>query len=177
MLLMAGTRRICRRYEKKIEQLLDEIYDLTLSETVGDYANISQLIYTILTVLISGTVSLRSQNDKEGTYAIQRAISFIRQNYNKNIDTKCVARAAFVSRSYMSHLFRKYYGISPHRYIIELRLSIVKDSLANTDAPVLKIAENTGFSDISSLSRVFKRCTGISPTEYRMRYAIAMKTG
>jgi len=163
--------------KKRIEGLLDEIYNLTLSDTVGDYAYISQLIYTILTVLISGTVSLYSHNDKEGKYAIQRAISYIRQNYYKNIDTECVAKAALISRSYMSQLFRKHYGISPHRYIVELRLSIVKDALANTDAPVSKIAENTGFGDVSSLSRVFKRCTGISPTEYRKRYARVKESG
>ena len=66
-------------------------------------------------------------------------------------------------------LFRRAYGESPLEYLTSLRVNFAKRLLRENDClhyTVAQIATMSGFSDISYFSRVFKKCTGVSPRAY-----------
>ena len=78
-----------------------------------------------------------------------------------------VAAALGISDRYLYNLFIKHEGISPKKYLNEIRLQNAKALLKSTRHSVTEIAASVGFSDVLAFSRFFSRFTGVSPTVYR----------
>lgn len=151
------------------EEALDRILDSTDGNRVEDYPGISCIIYGILMLLLSHN-GQNGSNHTESTKTISNAAQYIRANYRQAIRTRDIAKAANLSRAYMSELFSRTFGISPHEYLIQFRLSMAKTMLLHSALSMTEIAEQTGFRDAASFSRIFRRENGISPTEYRETY-------
>ena len=77
------------------------------------------------------------------------------------------ARICYLSESRFTHLFREIIGMSPVSYLIELRLTRAKELLKYTPLPINEIAMAVGIANPYYFSRLFKKHTGASPTEYR----------
>jgi len=154
----------------QMNRTLDRILDLTEETVIGDYAGISSMIYSMIMLLLSHDSS-KSSLASTGSKAISEAAAYIQQNYMHNISTEDIAQAVNLSRAYMSELFTHTYGIPPHEYLVQFRLSVAKGMLLNTKLSVTEIAEKTGFRDIFAFSRIFKRELEISPAKYRQKYS------
>lgn len=63
--------------------------------------------------------------------------------------------------------FKERLGVSPMRYLSELRLSLAKNLLLSTDLSVADISRRSGFSSANYFVHMFKKKTGLSPTEFR----------
>jgi len=150
------------------EKLLDEIFRETDRAGTPDYSTVSLHIYSILSSFLS--LDSSGEHAPKSASVIHRAAAYMAENYTKNITTQDVADAVYLSRSYMSEQFARIYRVPPHEYLTMYRLSCVKESLTTTSASISEIAEQTGFSDVFALSRVFRRKFGISPTEYRKQF-------
>ena len=68
-------------------------------------------------------------------------------------------------------MFKKYTGISPAQYHLQLRIKKAEDMLSMTNKPIKEIAFELGFSSLFYFSRLFKQKTGVNPTELRNRIA------
>ncbi|MBQ8185880.1 MAG: AraC family transcriptional regulator [Clostridia bacterium] len=147
------------------EEHMDAIFRETDGTGLPDYPTVSSNIYSILTSFLSQKNSVGPA--QKSAAAIHRAAAYIAENYARNITTQEIADAVYLSRSYMSEMFAKTYGMAPHEYLIMYRLSHVKDDLINTQRSLSDIAESSGFQNVFALSRVFKQKFGISPSEYR----------
>ncbi len=154
-----------KRVFREAEERIDAIFRETDGTGIPDYPTVSSNIYSILTSFLSSKNTVGSA--QKSAAAIQQAAAYIAENYSRNITTQEIADAAYLSRSYMSELFSKTYGMSPHEYLTMYRLSYVKEKLLNSRISVSEIAEQTGFRDVFTLSRVFKQKFGMSPSEYR----------
>jgi LacI family transcriptional regulator len=97
------------------------------------------------------------------------ALSFIRENATKGIAVEQVLKHAFVSRSQLEKRFRHFIGRSPQAEIRRVQVAKIRQLLLETDFPLKKIAELTGFEHVEYLSVVFKRLSGESPGEYRKK--------
>lgn len=157
-----------RSVRAEVEERLDEILRQTEAAGTPDYAAVSANIYAILVSFLSRQNTVENPRSRSNP-AIQQAVAYIAEHYRQNISTRDIADAAYLSRSYMSQLFVKTYGMGPHEYLIMYRLARVKDCLLYTSASLSEIAEQTGFRDIFTLSRVFKQKFGLSPSEYRKK--------
>ena len=78
-----------------------------------------------------------------------------------------LAAEAGVHPGYLSESFHRYYGVTISGYVERLRLERATRELAATDAPVARIAAGCGFYDHAQLTRVFRRATGVTPSEFR----------
>lgn len=74
---------------------------------------------------------------------------------------------ALVSPDALRHAFRKEFGISPLRYLIQKRIAEAKRLLAGSALSVREVARQSGFEDEFYFSRVFKKETGLSPRAFR----------
>nr|WP_286208802.1 AraC family transcriptional regulator [Azospirillum sp. A1-3] len=77
-----------------------------------------------------------------------------------------LATAAGVDRFRLNRAFRAAFGLSPHAYLVRLRLRAARRRLADGEAPALVAAE-VGFADQSHLGRWFRRAYGLTPAAYR----------
>lgn len=71
------------------------------------------------------------------------------------------------SKSYVSHTFKKYYGVSFRAYCNNLKIEDAKKLLLCTDAPITEIAFDVGFNDVSYFIQLFRKKTGAAPLQYR----------
>jgi transcriptional regulator GlxA family with amidase domain len=80
------------------------------------------------------------------------------------------ARAGLGERTFMRR-FKKATGDSPLEYLQRLRIEVARKLLETTAGSVEEITTRTGYADISSFRKLFKRYTGLSPSAYRKRFA------
>ncbi|MBN1916421.1 MAG: helix-turn-helix transcriptional regulator [Verrucomicrobia bacterium] len=82
-----------------------------------------------------------------------------------------LARVAGMSRSKFAELFHRSLGMPPHAYATALRIWMAQSGLAGSRVSAATIAASLGFSSPQHFSRAFKAATGLTPQEYRRRYA------
>ena len=75
-----------------------------------------------------------------------------------------------MSKYYLSHQFKKDYGISPIKYWNTIRLENVKELLLSSNFSIAEISEMLSYTSQSYLTQVFKKSTGISPAQYRKNH-------
>lgn len=101
---------------------------------------------------------------------VSEAVKFIHLNYNKDINLQQVAESVDLSAPYLSSLFKKELQVNFVDYLNELRVNKAKELLLETYHRSYEIAEKTGFSDNTYFSKVFKKVTGTSPSEFRRKW-------
>lgn len=96
-------------------------------------------------------------------------ISFIEKNYTNNITSNKLSEISGLSISYLRKIFHDTFGISPHNYIIDLRIKKAKELLSSGEFNVSETAFLCGFNDVFYFSKMFKRKTGAAPSTYFLR--------
>lgn len=87
---------------------------------------------------------------------------------SNDLSVKDYAKMCNMSESHFAHTFTEIVGVSPRRYIINAKIEMAKDLLKNTDFSIAYISEMAGFKSQNYFSRIFKKYTGISPSDYRI---------
>lgn len=93
------------------------------------------------------------------------------ENYTQDYTLEKLAKEYNISVSSLSHQFKKITGMSVMGYLLYCRIASAKNYLAKTNLPISEIIYTCGFSDNSNFSRTFKALNGITPTEFRKKYA------
>lgn len=86
---------------------------------------------------------------------------------DQEIRIEKIADLLKISSGYALEVFQKVYGLSPRRYLSQLKLQEAKQLLHQPDLALTQIAAMLGYSSLSHFSRQFKRWTGMSPRQYR----------
>ena len=92
---------------------------------------------------------------------------YIDLHFKEALTLEQLAEDAHMNKYYLSHAFKREYGISPINYMITRRIDESKYLLAETDLSMSQIAQLLGFSSLSYFSQVFRRTQSVSPMEYR----------
>ncbi|MCW8884399.1 MAG: GlxA family transcriptional regulator [Motiliproteus sp.] len=103
--------------------------------------------------------------------AVSRTLDHIQHYPDTNLDIDALAEVACLSPRHLTRLFRQQLGQTPISYVEEYRLSIAQEHLEHTRLSLEQIAEKSGFSSAEQLRRVMKRRRGLTPAEYRQRFA------
>lgn len=75
-----------------------------------------------------------------------------------------IAKEATLSKYHFIRLFSEAFGISPYRYLLKRRIEEARNMLEARNLSVSEVAARTGFADVSSFSKRFKKETGIAPS-------------
>ncbi|WP_409343047.1 helix-turn-helix transcriptional regulator [Paenibacillus sp. MBLB4367] len=90
-------------------------------------------------------------------------------HFREDLSLRGLAESHFMNPSYISQLFRKETGDTFTGYIAKLRIGSACELLDKEELPVGEIAERCGFHDYFYFTRLFKKVTGQTPTQYRNR--------
>ncbi len=101
--------------------------------------------------------------------SVATALSHIRQRACLGVSVDEIARLTSASRSQLEKKFRRYLGRSPQAEIRRVQVAKIKLLLQETDYPLKRIAEMTGFEHLEYMCVLFKRLTGDSPGSYRKK--------
>lgn len=112
-------------------------------------------------------ISAKRQLHDDSTELMAQTVEYIRQNYADPVSITKIASQFGLERRRFAYLFERHTGMSPIRYLTECRIRRSKELLRTCGCPVAQIAECVGYTDSFYFSRLFKRQTGFSPTEFR----------
>lgn len=100
---------------------------------------------------------------------VQRLISYIDENYRQKITLAMLAEKEGISTTYLSHFFRKNFGVSFQEYLKNQRLEKALVLLHDKNISMVDICMNCGFSDRRYLEDACQKAFGCSVAEYRRR--------
>jgi len=92
--------------------------------------------------------------------------SYIENNYDTNLNLDKLSQIHFVSKYHLLRLFKKYYGLTPRQYLIDIRIEKSKE-LLKSGITVTETCFAVGFESLGSFSSLFKRKTGKTPAQFR----------
>ena len=92
---------------------------------------------------------------------------YICENYVYDISMQDLARTMNYSEAYFSKLFKQCFGRNFTSYLTEYRVGVAKRLLEDPMVNVKEIGKAVGYGDSNYFTKVFRRVTGVSPTEYR----------
>lgn len=88
--------------------------------------------------------------------------------FNKKISLSELASGLYISKDYLRQVFRKEYGLSPMRYMIQKRIEHACHLLKGANMSISEVAQQCGFDDPYYFSRLFKKIMGVPPTKYNL---------
>ena len=133
-------------YLALIDILLDKIFGQVIGKKLGSY-------------------------DREIDYAL----NFIEYHLTGLCTLECVADYMNISPHYFSKLFKNEVGENFIQYVTNRKMEIASEKLVATKEPIVSIAFDLGFNEANYFSKVFKKSTGYSPSEYRDKYLVEEK--
>ena len=103
-------------------------------------------------------------------WQLRRAKEMLRMDLASKASPRRLADACKLSVSHFSRAFKTSTGISPHEWLVGLRVETAQSLLENSRVPLVEIAALCGFADQSHFSRVFARIWGKSPGAWRREH-------
>ena len=97
------------------------------------------------------------------------AVNYVRENLAGDLSVEGMAAFVGVSRAYLYKIFVAEYGKSPKQFINDMRLSVAKSLIKETNVCISDVARSVGYPDVLSFSKFFSSKIGMSPTTYRRR--------
>lgn len=111
---------------------------------------------------------LLDKERKEPSSDISKAITYIHSHYREKITLEMLCKVTFMSKQMLIRHFRQETGKTPITYLTDLRLNLSKQMLqVNREANIKEVCAEFGFEDQCYFSRMFRKYTGLSPSEFR----------
>ena len=167
------------------DRLLSEFSNPPLSSVALNAEQGGYEAARLLDELMSGRVRRRQQILVEPLWVVARpstdviavedrdvaaALVYVRDHARRPIGVQDVVKHSAMSRRTLEIHFHRSLGRSIREEIERVRLNWAKQLLVETNLPMQKIADNSGFSSVSYLSKVFRRAAGITLSQYRRNH-------
>ena len=141
---------------------LTEIAD----KNISDYEKTILMKSYFMQLLVYLKEDDNSINNANIHHITQQAIEYIKNNIEKPLNIKELARILYVSESHLSHVFKNDLHIPIHRYILKIRLTAANKKIRNS-VPPTQAAIECGFHDYSGFYKQYKKMYGVVPKEYK----------
>lgn len=157
--------RICETYKNLLDLdgknvfHLKNLYDFDNAESY--YKALSDWIASINEKMLS------EYDDYKNKQKIQKAVSYIQENFNKDLNMAVVSNFISMNYSLFSYIFKQYTGMNFVSYLKFIRISEAKRLLEKTDQKIIDISMQIGYENEKHFMKIFKSVCGISPSEYR----------
>lgn len=147
-------------------RMFEELYREGATGGICCTANASALLYSFVISLVNNY----SYPMVKGENLRQKLVEYIQLNCHNNIGLDDMAEYLNISRQHLCRLFKAGLNTTPCAYLTSCRIKKAKERLALGQS-VQSTAEALGFGDSGYFCRVFKKNEGMTPTEFRERFA------
>jgi AraC-like DNA-binding protein len=131
----------------------------------GLYCQLQSHLYAIMASLIQ-SVQKPKETETDLIVFVEHARQFMQEKYHLPMDIEELAKSSGSSPSRFYTGFKEQTGLSPHKYMTNIRLEASLYLLANAPASIVEVAHSVGYPDEYYFSRLFKKHMGMTPTEY-----------
>lgn len=98
---------------------------------------------------------------------LEEVRQYMEQHFSEPVTLEFLAKVFFVSKEYLSKVFKQEYGLNVTDYILQLRMEKAREWITEDQLPIKTVCEMAGYEDVSYFYRVFKKYYGIAPGEMR----------
>jgi len=117
--------------------------------------------------LMQQTLGTSTVRPEQAIQRIERVAQFIHDNFKHPISLDDMCSAANLSGSYLIRAFEQRYHMTPHAYLINLRIQHARTRL-KAGSLIVDVAQELGFADQAHFQRVFKKHLAATPGQYRL---------
>lgn len=114
---------------------------------------------------------LHDEKDNNYKVSIQRVIRLLEKNDEKFLTLQDASDLVMLSPKYISRLFKNETRMNFIEFRTVLKIRSAKKVLKNSSLTINQIAEKIGYQNPTSFVKMFKKATGVTPTEYRQKNA------
>jgi AraC-like DNA-binding protein len=125
-----------------------------------------RIIARVIALMASDRQTPAAPTGRE-TRRVIEAIRLVESDATRALELKEMAAVAGMSKYHFLRVFRRLTGVTPHRYLISARLRRAALALASSRRPVIAVALDAGFGDLSTFNKTFRAVFGLTPTQYR----------
>lgn len=162
----AGFKPVFGRLDPLLVQLSHHV-GLELQGVSGLYRDTMHLaLAAYLSRIVGGRRALPAAVDDR---RLVRAADYVRDNLTGDVSLERLASEAAMSRYHFVRAFKAGFGRAPHQYVIAQRMERAKLLLRTTRLPVVEVALELGYDDVSRFTRHFRRHAGTTPAAFRSR--------
>ena len=149
--------------ERLLELAMAITEEFSYSRPFADTMSI--LLVTELLIRIHRLMPTSAQSHPEDSASeqlVREVVRFINENLTRELTLDYIADHFFISKFYLSRVFKRYMNVTPHSYITQRRLAQAKRLLYD-GVPPTEVYRRCGYADYSSFYRSFREKYGISP--------------
>ena len=132
---------------------LETLFHAALVRLVGEHSSLSR-------------IKARAPHSL-APYRLRRVLDYIGDNLNADLSLAVLSEVSGLSRYHFSRAFQRVTGLSPHAFVIDRRIERAKALIVGHDLPLAEIAKQCGFNTHGQFSTMFKRLTGLKPSQWR----------
>lgn len=147
------------------ENLFIKLLKCFTAPSPSSFTNAVSLIYSIYSAILKTSETAANTYTKSKIYKTKM---YIDANFQNNLlSIGHLAERANISEVHLRKLFNAQYGVSPLDYIISMRIKKAKELMKYDFLTVEDCALQSGFSSVQYFCRIFKKKTGMTPSEYK----------
>jgi transcriptional regulator GlxA family with amidase domain len=154
------------------EELLLALFNDVIKTTHDNHPALQQILAGFTMNILARIYSVQQfklGGEEPGLRAIQKAVVRMRESAEASLDLPGLARELKVGYRWFRRAFVHHTGLSPHKYLLEIRLARARSLLAQSSLPIKEIALRTGFVDEQYFCRFFHKKVGQTPSVWRAR--------
>ena len=157
---------ICRKVAnmRPFRRGFDNIYASASNPVRGD-EKCSLLLYEY--IMAARRALLLDTDTACSNSVIDDGLIYMNEHYDRDISLEELATLCHISPQHFCRVFRLETGMRPMEYLTQKRMLEAKVLLCNTNQSIADIGRQTGYEDPTYFGMVFKKCEGMSPSQYR----------
>ncbi len=106
---------------------------------------------------------------KEAPEQEDRILSYVKAHFAEDLSVQDVAGHFGYADAYFCRIFKQHFGKSFVSYLTDYRIERAKEKLGEKETNIREVGQTVGYADPNYFAKVFRRVTGMSPTEYQSR--------
>lgn len=151
-------------FHDQLSSLCRELLSYYQQSNPTDDIKVKLILYKIFDILIEAK---RDNKMMTETQKINYIKDYMKNHLNDTLSILDLAELVDMSLKRFTYLFTKVNGVSPKKYMSEIKVKKAEELLLNTDKGLLEIALDIGYHDVFYFSRFFKKHTGYAPSEFK----------
>ena len=162
--------------EKRIAMLIQECARIWQKKEAYYELELAIRLRQICCILLRECAAVREQDartkgqEHQRLKRIKRAISYMEENYEKNLSIQSMGDYLGMTPAYFSRFFKNSAGQNFHEYLERIRACRAREELESGDSSVTDISFTCGFPNVKSFINAFKKEYGTTPAQYRKKW-------
>lgn len=159
-------------WNKDIIMKLYDIYNLYEKKEFAYELSVKNFLCSLWLNLASNLIpnlNSKSTSSKLDEERIKAMLEYIHNNFSNKVTLEDIATSVHISKSECCRCFKKYLRMSPFEYLMQYRVIEASSILKSTSKTLSEVMSLVGFNDASYFTKIFKRFTNYTPTDYRKK--------